>query len=925
MYTFLFETVEINAAENMPEELETQLIRNEPEPQVTVLESEKHLIRAETEIHSTEVEVEEKLTQDNSILQQTQAESIPEHSQKYSIQPVINIKSEQELMPAQILQLKLEQPEEARTSQQVSEQPEETGTLQHVSEQPEEAAGTLQQVSEQPKEAGPLQQVSEPPIVVKTSQQVSEQPEEVKTTQQVGEQPEEVKTLEQVSEQPKEVRTLQQVSELPEEAGTSQQVCEVEHGQERIQIKPEPELVLSEEVVSKREIEVIEQQSPEVLEQQKSREVIVKQSLEVIEKQQSLGVIEQQSLEVIDQRSLEVIEQQSLEVIEQQSLEVIEQQSLEVIEQQSLEVIEQQSLEVPPKPRIESTAEEQQLEPTSLELTEEIQILKHGNGIIVEEYTNENICQPSNISKDILGSLAADQNCEQIVEEKCEEVAELSKIEEISSEDKIDVCLEPITCVEKTILPSLVMGEPVEEFKGEEYQEQTDTPPEEKTTEELIAACLVSESEIEKNRAVYLAAANLLNKLQEEQFEELSESQKLEESLAETLVEKNREIVQEIEKAVPISFSRDALTEELNCETAEESKLVEELEQLSIEEVMGESYEKVQSLLVPKQATEDVEKFPQLGEVEEIATDEPKQETIVEGVTDNVSIQANQLSKLLTALLAVEQLKVSPLEEAPDIATEVPSEEKSKEEVTDNVAIQADQLCKSLIALLAGEQLKVSQQEEAAEITIAEPLPENVVEKVTEDIVIKADQICKILSALLVLEQSISAQDKEPDLIDMEFEKEMSAQVQTQEVELGVGEVKLLDISFEIVRCPLAVVKRLSDSSFLENEIGVLECEVSQPDVKVVWTRNEKLVLSSERIEMKSEGRKHSLLIKSCCISDADVYAVNVEEGVTSTATLTILGQYFFKNYSLFKVFQLYKFINLRKSDFSILHLTLTN
>jgi len=76
----------------------------------------------------------------------------------------------------------------------------------------------------------------------------------------------------------------------------------------------------------------------------------------------------------------------------------------------------------------------------------------------------------------------------------------------------------------------------------------------------------------------------------------------------------------------------------------------------------------------------------------------------------------------------------------------------------------------------------------------------------------------------------------------------------------------------------------------IEFETAVFECEVSKPNLKPRWFKGEQEIKDLERFEQTSVGTKHTLTIRECEVQDGDVYKIVVEEGVESTAKLTVEG-----------------------------------
>ena len=83
----------------------------------------------------------------------------------------------------------------------------------------------------------------------------------------------------------------------------------------------------------------------------------------------------------------------------------------------------------------------------------------------------------------------------------------------------------------------------------------------------------------------------------------------------------------------------------------------------------------------------------------------------------------------------------------------------------------------------------------------------------------------------------------------------------------------------------------LGDYNVMEKKSITLECEVTKPDRTAVWKKNGEVIQPSDRIEMRVEGTKHFLTIKTAQLDDQDKYSITVEEA-ESTGKLTVEGQY---------------------------------
>ena len=89
---------------------------------------------------------------------------------------------------------------------------------------------------------------------------------------------------------------------------------------------------------------------------------------------------------------------------------------------------------------------------------------------------------------------------------------------------------------------------------------------------------------------------------------------------------------------------------------------------------------------------------------------------------------------------------------------------------------------------------------------------------------------------------------------------------------------------------PAEFLKPLADQKVNEKETAIFECEVSKPKLKPKWKKGDQELKPSKHYDMASIGQKHMLTVREAELEDQDSYTIEVEEGVTSTAKLTVIG-----------------------------------
>jgi hypothetical protein len=90
---------------------------------------------------------------------------------------------------------------------------------------------------------------------------------------------------------------------------------------------------------------------------------------------------------------------------------------------------------------------------------------------------------------------------------------------------------------------------------------------------------------------------------------------------------------------------------------------------------------------------------------------------------------------------------------------------------------------------------------------------------------------------------------------------------------------------------PAEFLTPLSDQKVTEKETAIFECEVSKANLKPTWQKGGEVIKAGKRYDMTSIGHKHMLTVRDTELGDEDAYTIQVEEGVESTAKLTVIGK----------------------------------
>ena len=76
-----------------------------------------------------------------------------------------------------------------------------------------------------------------------------------------------------------------------------------------------------------------------------------------------------------------------------------------------------------------------------------------------------------------------------------------------------------------------------------------------------------------------------------------------------------------------------------------------------------------------------------------------------------------------------------------------------------------------------------------------------------------------------------------------------------------------------------------------EKETASFECEISKPNLKVKWLKNGEEIKPSKRFDMAVMDNRYLLTIREAELDDESKYTIVAEEGVESTAQLTVEGR----------------------------------
>ena len=80
----------------------------------------------------------------------------------------------------------------------------------------------------------------------------------------------------------------------------------------------------------------------------------------------------------------------------------------------------------------------------------------------------------------------------------------------------------------------------------------------------------------------------------------------------------------------------------------------------------------------------------------------------------------------------------------------------------------------------------------------------------------------------------------------------------------------------------MTVLTPLGDKRVVEKQEVTFECVFSKPDKPATWTKQDKPIGASDRVQIGVDGGRHFLTIKSSVLDDEAVYKVQVENAVSA-------------------------------------------
>lgn len=90
---------------------------------------------------------------------------------------------------------------------------------------------------------------------------------------------------------------------------------------------------------------------------------------------------------------------------------------------------------------------------------------------------------------------------------------------------------------------------------------------------------------------------------------------------------------------------------------------------------------------------------------------------------------------------------------------------------------------------------------------------------------------------------------------------------------------------------PVEYATPLSDVDVKEGETAVLSCQVNQPNMKAVWSREgEKITPDNTKYTITVEDYTHTLTIGDCTIDDDSEYTITIDEA-TSVGNVFVEGE----------------------------------
>jgi len=80
----------------------------------------------------------------------------------------------------------------------------------------------------------------------------------------------------------------------------------------------------------------------------------------------------------------------------------------------------------------------------------------------------------------------------------------------------------------------------------------------------------------------------------------------------------------------------------------------------------------------------------------------------------------------------------------------------------------------------------------------------------------------------------------------------------------------------------VTIVTPLDDKRVVEKQEVTLECVVSKPGKQATWSKKDKPITASDRVQIGVDGTRHFLTIKSAVLDDEDTYKIQIDNAVSS-------------------------------------------
>lgn len=101
---------------------------------------------------------------------------------------------------------------------------------------------------------------------------------------------------------------------------------------------------------------------------------------------------------------------------------------------------------------------------------------------------------------------------------------------------------------------------------------------------------------------------------------------------------------------------------------------------------------------------------------------------------------------------------------------------------------------------------------------------------------------------------------------------------------------KLDVLSLTLAESPVTFTVPLQDTVVEVEEEVTMSCEVSKPDAKVKWLKNEKPIRADKKTKITAEGKVHKMTLPKSALDDTAKYTVKLGDEVTS-GNLTVKGE----------------------------------